>query len=175
MIVSAATLMYDYPPEIVAPVGSPERLRPRVRYSIPQDAIPATSEHAGFAVHFAKLNKLAIDHSLWPNHAEPPSGFAMAWAQLILDQLQNDKLLPTRVVASAEGGVGVCFVDGIKYADIECLNSGTILGVTSDRSTRPVAWEVEQSAGGIARASERIREFIDAFKTETNAPERPRR
>lgn len=100
----------------------------------------------------------------------------MAWATTALTQLQADGLLPSRVVASAEGGVGLCFVDGIKYADIECLNSGTILGVISDKRTRPVVWEVDQSAGGIARASERIREFVGSFEAGANAPERsPRR
>ncbi|MGO9400576.1 MAG: hypothetical protein ACLP19_22450 [Xanthobacteraceae bacterium] len=180
MIATAATLAYDYPAEIVAFVASPKTLRPRARYSIPSDAIAATSEvtpanadTAEFAAHLSKLNRLATDASLWTD-AGPPSDLATAWARLVLDQLQSDKLLPTKVVASAEGGVGLCFVDGIKYADIECLNSGTILGVISDKRARPVVWEVEQNARGIARATERIREFIHPFKTGANAAKRPR-
>ena len=182
MIVTAATLTYDYPAEIVAFVASPETLRPRARYSIPSDANPATSDvtpvnadadTAGFGAQFSKLNRLATDASLWTG-AGPPSDLAVAWAGLVLDQFQSDKLVPTKIVASAEGGVGLCFVDGIKYADIECLNSGTILGVISDKRTRPVVWEVEQNARGIARATERIREFIDPLKTGANAAKRSR-
>jgi hypothetical protein len=179
MIATAATLTYDYPPEIVASVvATVETVRPRVRYAIPSTAIPATNEatsasgeNAGFALHFAKLRRLSTDAALWLE-AGPPSDFATAWARLVLAQLQSDRLLPTRVVASAEGGVGLCFVDGAKYADIECLNSGTILGVTSDSSTRPLVWEVEQTAGGIARAAERIRGFINSSKAGANATER---
>jgi hypothetical protein len=181
MIATAATLAYDYPAEVVAFIGRAERLLPRARYSIPSDATPATNdassasgENANFALHFSKLNRLAIDSSLWSD-AGPPSDFATAWARLVLDQLQSDRLLPTRVVASAEGGIGLCFVDGSKYADIECLNSGTILGVISDKSARPVVWEVEQNARGIARAAERIRQFINPSKTAANATERSRR
>jgi hypothetical protein len=180
MIATAATLTYDYPAEIVAFVAGPETFRPSARYSIPSGANPATSEAtpanadaAEFAAHLSKLRKLAIDASLWTD-AGPPSDLATAWARLVLDQLQSEKLMPTRVVASAEGGVGICFVDGIKYADIECLNSGTILGVISDKRARPVVWEVEQNARGIARATERIRQFIYPSKTGANAAKRPR-
>jgi hypothetical protein len=103
---------------------------------------------------------------LWPEGTEAPSNVAIAWAHLVLQQLQTDGLLPTRVVASAEGGVGICFIDGSKYADIECLNSGAILGVTSDKRHRPIVWEVQQDAREIARAAQRIREFI--FPSETS-------
>jgi hypothetical protein len=175
MIATAATLTYDYNPQIVAPVSVGEKERPRVRYFVPQAANSATSDSsaaarddAGFEVHLLKLNRLASESSLWPESAEPPSDFAMTWGKLVLDQFHSDQVLPSRVVASAEGGVGVCFIDGYKYADIECLNSGTILGVISDKRTRPVVWEIEQSARGIARASERISEFISASKTNAN-------
>jgi hypothetical protein len=179
MISTTATLTYDYPPEIIAAVvATAETARPRVRYLIPSTAIPTTNEvtsssaeAAGFALHFSKLSRLSTDASLWLE-AGPPSDLATAWGRLVLDQLQSDRLLPTRVVASAEGGVALCFVDGAKYADIECLNSGTILGVISDSSTRPLVWEVEQTARGIARASERIREFISPPKARANATER---
>jgi hypothetical protein len=179
MIATTATLAYDYPVEIVNFVGSPETLRLRARYSIPSTAATnevtsASGENAGFGLHFSKLSRLSTDASLWLE-AGPPSDLATAWARLVLDQLQSYRLLPTRVVASAEGGVGLCFVDGAKYADIECLNSGTILGVISDSSTRPLVWEVEQTAGGIARASERIREFLNPPKARANASERSRR
>ena len=105
MIATTATLLYDFPQEIVAPTGIPEQPRPQFTYLIPPDANAATREHMGFAVHFAKLQALARDAALWPDQAEPPEEFAATWAQVVMQQLQSDDLLPTRVVASAEGGI----------------------------------------------------------------------
>jgi hypothetical protein len=169
MIVAAGTLTYDYPPEIVASVGGPVSPRPQVRYVIPRDSAAATSDHDEFAVHISKLKQLMLDRSHWADDAEPPSESALMWAQLVIQQLQTDKFSPTRIVASAEGGVGVCFVEGNKYADIECLNSGAILGVTSNKSDRPIVWQVEPDSRGIARAVARIREFIVSSETSPDA------
>lgn len=113
-----------------------------------------------FAQYFAKLDALTTDKSLWVEGAEPPSAAILAVARLILRQLETEALEPTRVVASAEGGVGLCFVDGDKYADIECLNSGEILGVVSNRRDRPAVWKIEPDASGFANAAARIRAFI---------------
>lgn len=175
IIAAAGTLVYDYPQEIVASVGAPESRGPLVRFVIPRIADAATREPSGFDAHFAKLRSVAIDQSLWPEDAEPPSDVAIAWAQLVIQQLEADDLMPTRVVASAEGGVGICFIDGIRYADIECLNSGTILAVISNTRDRPIVWQVEPTARGFARASEGIREFINASKAGADEPERPNR
>jgi hypothetical protein len=174
MIATAATLNYDYPPEIVASVANPAKPRAKIAFHVPDVATnEATNENAEFLAHFSKLKRIAIDPTLWPDHSEPPAEFAIMWAQVVMQQLQGDSLAPTRVVASAEGGIGICFVDGNRYADIECLNSGAILGVTSNKRARPIVWEIEQSARGVARASERIREFVGKSKTGANAPKWP--
>lgn len=168
MITSVATVDYYYPREFVAPVSSSSQPFALPRYRIPPNANVGTAEYAGFDVHFSKLNALTINEALWPDGAEPPTLHAVAWAQLVLQQLELDDVLPTRVVASVEGGIGICFVDGNKYADIECLNSGAILGVISNKTDRPCVWEVEQGARDVARASQRIREFIFASKAPTH-------
>ena len=168
MIADVATLEYFHPPEIIVPVGSVADPRPKWTYVIPSNGDATTSAKSGFDAHFSKLKALVTDRSLWSDEAAPPSEFASQWAQLVLQQLQAESLSPTRVVASAEGGIAVCFVDGSKYADIECLNSRTILGVISNKRDRPIAWEVEQDARGIARATARIREFILASETGKN-------
>ena len=173
MIADAGTLNYDRPPLIVASVGVLESQFPRVRYVIPRDAFAFTTDHDEFALHYAKLKALAGDRSLWPDGAEPPSERAVTWAQLVVQHLQSEEFWPTRLVASAEGGVGVCFVAGNKYADIECLNSGAILGVTSNKSDRPTVWQIEPDSRGIARAVSRIRKFIDSSAASANAQERP--
>ena len=174
-MITAATLVYEQPPDIVASVSVPQSPRTRFAYYIPREADAATSEDAGFDLHFSKLRRLVVEPSLWPDQADPPTEFAMTWAQLVLQQLQGDNLLPTRAVASAEGGIGICFVDGTKYADIECLNSGVILGVISNKSARPIVWEIEQDPRGLTQASQRIREFFVSSKAHADVSERPSR
>lgn len=118
-----------------------------------------------FAEHYAKLKSLLSDPTLWPHEGERPGEKAKNWAWLVLQQLGEDEFLPAKIVASAEGGVAVCFVEGDKYADIECLNSGEILGVISNRRDRPTVWEIEQSATGVASATVRISQFFRGGKT----------
>jgi hypothetical protein len=135
---------------------------------------PALNGHVGrdFEEHFAKLQAIIEDPSLWPDGAEKPSEAAVDRALAMLDQLAHDQVPPTRVVASAEGGVAICFVRGEKYADVEFLNTGEILGVVSNRRDRPVVWEVDQNSPGLAQASARVRDFI---YTPTPAAHDPRR
>ena len=158
------TLSYTVPPQGVSRVGDREQpsLRSRSRLAYPPEISAATHEYAGgiFDHHFAKLQAIRNDPSLWPDGAEKPSDYAIAWASTMLEQLLIDELPPTRVVASAEGGVAICFVNGDKYADIEFLNSGEILGVVSNRRDRPLAWEVDANSAGMAGACARIRDFI---------------
>jgi hypothetical protein len=124
-----------------------------------EKSLPPTSDKR-FAQHFAKLDALSTDESLWVEGTEPPSPAVLAVARLILRQLETEALEPTKVVASVEGGAGLCFVDGDKYADIECLNSGEILGVVSNRRDRPAVWKIKPDAVGYAEAAARIRAFI---------------
>ena len=108
-----------------------------------------------------KLQALSTDSSLWPEDADAPSAWVMQMAENIFHQLADEKLVPTEIVASAEGGVAFCFVAGDKYADIECLNSGNLLGVITNRSDRPIVWEIDQSTTGITQACEKISQFLN--------------
>lgn len=161
MIASVATLSYDHIPAIVIPVSERQNPLANPRVTIPPCESVTTSEYGKFAPHYSKLKRIATEPSLWSSDAERPSTSSLTWAQIILQRFAEINFPPTRVVASAEGGTAICFVENNKYADIESLNCGMILGVLSDRRNRPVVWEIEQSAGGIARAVDRIREFID--------------
>jgi hypothetical protein len=174
MIADAATLEYTFPPEIVAPVGQARSPRPKWTFTIPHATDATTTANAGFQAHFAKLRAIATDHALWVDDASPPSPVAIQWAQFALQELQVQALEPSRVVASAEGGAAICLVHGKKYADIECLNSGAILGVISDKSNWPAVWEIEPDARGIARAVARIREFLDAPTSRSVDSRKPR-
>jgi len=67
------------------------------------------------------------------------------------------KFYPSGITASAEGGIGIYFEHGHKYADIEVLNSGKLLGVTSDRSGTITPFEVPSSSEGYSQAITRVR------------------
>lgn len=113
-----------------------------------------------FAIHFAKLDAIAVDQGLVGENVEPPAQDALDRTRAILHQLATENLEPTKVVASVEGGVGICFVQGNNYADIECLNSGEILGVISNRRDNPTVWKIDPSAPGFSEAASRIRNFL---------------
>lgn len=163
---NAVTLGYWYPSvDATTDSASPTKLslvdRP-ARYidaGINVYTNPGDSANA-FANHYMKLRALEKNAELWPEDGEPPTAQSIRWASVVLQALQEESVQPTRVVASAEGGVAVCFVKGNRYSDIECLNSGAILGVTSNRHDRPIVWEIEQNSRGLAQACSRIREFI---------------
>jgi hypothetical protein len=93
---------------------------------------------------------------------EPPTPEAFERARTLLSRLQMNALLPTRVLYSAEGGIGILFQYENRYADLEVLNSGSILGVTSDRRGRIEPFEVHPSFEGFTDAIRRIREHVNA-------------
>ena len=162
MIADLATNHYDYIPPIVA--AAAERQSPLANsvITVSSDPVPPTTiEYGQFTPHFAKLKKLATDSRLWSSESEPPSIEALAWSQVILQRFFDQDVPPARVVASAEGGAALCFIDGNKYADIESLNTGgdSRCHFLTQRN-KPVAWEIEPSEIGIARAVERVRNFI---------------
>jgi hypothetical protein len=113
-----------------------------------------------FATHFAKLKALGTERALWPDGAERPSQSALTLGYVVLRQFLHNNFLPTRVVASAEGGIAICFVCGDKYSDVECFNTGTVLGVVTNRRNRPNAWEIQPSESHIAQAAATIQQFF---------------
>jgi hypothetical protein len=124
-----------------------------------EKALPARPSK-NFASHFAKLDALATDPSLLVPGSDPPSALVLARAREFLRQLEIEALEPTKVVASAEGGVAICFVADDKYSDIEFLNSEEILGVISNRRDRPVVWQIDSTPSGLTGAVARIRDFL---------------
>jgi hypothetical protein len=160
-MITAATLPYDQTPAIVLPVSEWKNPFAVQQVTIPSIDDTSTGEYGEFAVHYAKLKKIANDSSLWASD-DAPSQSAITWAYLVIHRFEAMGLVPSKVVASAEGGTAVCFVDGGRYADIESLNSGAILGVLSDKHSQPFVWEIEQGESGIALAADRIRRFLQS-------------
>jgi len=168
------TLPYLWPASGVSYSGDRKREVIQPRHVVPRDTSAATNQtaDAGFDHHYAKLRVLGKDRSLVPGGAEAPTANAQAFASVLLNELQANRIVPTRVVASAEGGVAICFVNGDKYADVEFLNSGEILGVVSNRRDKPIVWAIDPSSRELAGAAHRISKFLDAPATSEDASKR---
>jgi hypothetical protein len=124
-----------------------------------------------FAEHFNTLKQIRLRSELWIDPSEPPSPASLDWANAILETLQELGTVPSRVVTAVEGGVAVCFIKGDKYADIECLSNGLILGVTSNRHDQPTVWKIERRYQSMLEASDRIKVFM-SNPTDANVPAR---
>ena len=170
---AASTLTYTLPTWVqpgsgvetsLEPKGTPFKLVVRGGNAA-TNTYATTESDRNFVAHDTKLKQIETDSTLWVEDAPAPSTQALGWARVVLQRLKDSDFPPTRVVASAQGGVAFCFLKGKKYADIECLNSGAILGVISNEHGRPVAWEIVPDPDSISQASIRIREFIDASPT----------
>jgi hypothetical protein len=106
------------------------------------------------------VDRMRFLHTDWNGYSsEPPNEFAREVAKQILLSATN-VVVPSRVTASAQGGVGICFNANGKYGDIECLNSGEILATTSDGRTVPDVWEVKPNDS--KGALERIGRFLNS-------------
>jgi len=152
---------------------------PQVKQSSPTSANQAATVTSyttvdEFLQHYIRLIKIRSDASLWPEGAEGPSPVAIELANSVLSVLKSKGVPPTKVVASGEGGVGICFVSGEKYADIECLNTGEILGVTTNRRDRPNVWSIDENSSDVEKAALRISQFLDTRKTKKNVSGRSR-
>lgn len=99
----------------------------------------------------------------WDSYgAEPPNETAVDAAERILELLRTMSIPPTRVVASSEGGVAICFAEEDRYADFECFNDGDIAAVRFRGTERPIVWEVPPEDDHIKAAIEQIRAHFTA-------------
>ncbi len=104
--------------------------------------------------------KTAISKGEWNRDSDPPSALSLSIASEILDRLREVAFFPSGITTSAEGGIGIYFERDCKYGDIEVLNSGKLLGVTSDRAGTIAPFEVALSFDGYDKAIARVREFF---------------
>ena len=122
---------------------------------------PTSGEEAWFIKYVFTLEKLRELPENWDSYgAEPPNFTALYWSKTVLELLLRMNLPPSRVTPSVENGVGISFIRGQKYADIECFNTGEILAVISDRRGKPYVWEVGDNIEAIKLALEKICVFI---------------
>lgn len=110
-----------------------------------------------------ELQHLKVLPSNWNSYgAEVPNNVAIKNAEIILDFLfdRGMELFPKRIVPSAEGGVAFAYIDGSKYADIECFNEGKIFVGISQGTKEPVVWEITTEQQELNMALEEINAFL---------------
>ena len=98
----------------------------------------------------------------WDSYAAPPPNrTAIQKALHILDLLDMPDLLGVRILPSAEGGVGICFVRGDRYADLECSNDGEVFGIRHIGRQAPTLLPTDGSDISIVDAIREIRDHIN--------------
>lgn len=110
---------------------------------------------------YSKLHQLQALKSNWDSYGAPaPAPCAVQNATRILKSMKPPDLETLSVVPSAEGGIGLCFRSRDRYADIEALNDGTILGVRYVGMATPTLISVDGSENSIQAGLEEIRKHI---------------
>ena len=110
-----------------------------------------------------RIRLLGRLRSNWDSYDAPaPNDASLANAVRILDLLQPYEVNLLRVLPSAEGGIGLCFVNNDRYADIECSNNGEIIGVRYIGQQPPSLIEIDGSDASIQSALTEIRNHISA-------------
>jgi hypothetical protein len=148
----------------VKPIKTGSKASPRIRYrkfSNDKGSIPKNGKDTWFIKYVSILEQLRKLPDNWDSYgAEPPNLMALYWSKTVLELLLEINFPPNKITASVENGVGISFIQGEKYADIECFNTGEILAVTSDKQGNPNVWQVDDKLDSIKSALEKIHVFI---------------
>jgi hypothetical protein len=112
---------------------------------------------------YSRIFEIATLKSNWGSYGAPsPNRDAFSNALRILKLVNPADLDALTVVPSAEGGIALCFKAGDRYADIEALNDGSILGVRYVGMDTPVLISMDGSDYSIGTALEEIRNHISS-------------
>lgn len=125
------------------------------------DREPQSTERNWYREQRHALIRLGNLMPNWNSYgADPPHPKTIGTARRLLKALRDIDLSPTKVLASAEGGVGIIFDEPGRYAVIECLNSGDIVALIARGDDEPDVWEVRDDKPDLLQASERIHGFM---------------
>lgn len=94
--------------------------------------------------------------------AEIPNQLARTLAGRVLNALECFSLPPARLTASADGGVGVSFVEGGNRAVIEIYNTGEIAAATYSLEGNPAVWELDDTDARLRETIAQIRVHLAA-------------
>jgi hypothetical protein len=75
-------------------------------------------------------------------------------AKEALERFARTGLLPSKMVPSAEGGVGMIFTRADRYADVEFLNNGEVLAAQYRGDQEPDVWEASDVRATVRRLTD---------------------
>lgn len=101
------------------------------------------------------LSRLRSEH-------EAPNERARQNAKRLIELFDLLSWRPNQVVHSAEGGFAFIFEANGRYADIECLNDGSVMAGLTDFGDANDAFEVELDPQEIESVRDRVQGFLGA-------------
>lgn len=97
----------------------------------------------------------------WDSYdALPPSHAAVQHARDMLAKLRELFLIPNAALPSAEGGIALVFTNGDRYAQLEILNSGSLISLSFQGKATPAVKKHSTTDSGYLEAIETISHFI---------------
>lgn len=94
--------------------------------------------------------------------ADKPNEIAVQNAVALLKILQQYRIAPARLTASAGGGIGIAFLQGLKRALIEVYNEGDLTATLSSGPGGPEVWEFDSRNDALIAAVERIGVYLSS-------------
>lgn len=92
------------------------------------------------------------------NRTPVPNDVAISAAESALGVLRSLNALPTDILPSADGGIGICFIQNGHYAHIEFENSGEIWALMYGPETPAATWQLpSDDVSALAAAWDNIR------------------
>jgi hypothetical protein len=123
--------------------------------------VNATATTQRFSSLDEKLSQIGDLPDHWDGYDSPrPDENAVTLARQAIRAAEIARLLPTTVVASAEGGVAICWDKGDKHAYIEFGNDLTAVSAMYSGHGEPIVAEFEPTASEIERAFGEVRRFM---------------
>jgi len=93
--------------------------------------------------HEKQMRDLETTLTTCTDSDQAPTPEVLALARVVLSDALGMNLRPTRVNVSIDGGAIVQFVQGRRYADIELLNTGEVMGVITQPGLQPNVWTID--------------------------------
>jgi len=84
----------------------------------------------------------SLDGTWHDSDAEAPDTVAVSLASQVLAQLATLGIEPADIDASVDGGICISFAGVDRRSNIECFNSGEILGAMVAYGQEPTIWEI---------------------------------
>jgi hypothetical protein len=120
--------------------------------------VPA--KQGSFNRNFQLVYILGLSPSWGDGEIERPNPAAIKIAKGLVNQLDFFQLSPSRISASAEGGIALGFYRNSRYAGIEVLNDSSVTALTSDLAGTIKVWDVDLM--NLNGTVDQIREHLEA-------------